>query len=98
MSEVWRTQSRAGSLAIAIVLLDAVAYVFILKSYWFAGPAKTFDIVAGLIVSFFFCMTAIPALILLLLRVQLRAAMLFALGFPLACALTSIIRAAFTRA
>jgi hypothetical protein len=90
VSEALHAQRRARFFAFVVVLLDATAYFFLVRACWFAvhEPAtRNFDIVAGLVVSFFFCMSAIPALILLLLRAQSRTALLFALGFPVACVL-----------
>ena len=57
MSETLDAQRRVRFFAFAVVLLDATAYFFLVRSYWFAGhelATRNFDIVAGLVVSFFF--------------------------------------------
>ncbi len=90
MSETPRAQRRVRVIPFAVVLFDIVIYLGLIKAFWSSAeePAtRTLDIVAGRVVSFFFCMSAIPALILLLLRVRSRIALLFALGFPVACVL-----------
>ncbi len=97
MSETPRAQHPVRVVPFIVVLLDTAIYLGLVKAFWFSAeePAtRTLDIVAGLVVSFFFCMSAVPALILLLLRVKPRAALVFALAFPAACAIAFAIGAA----
>lgn len=90
MSDAPQARRLVYLLILIVALLETAVYAFFLKACWFSQhqPAtRTFDITAGLIVSFVFCVTTIPASILALMRAAPRAALLFVLSFPAALAL-----------
>jgi hypothetical protein len=73
------------NVALAVVLLDTLAWAAAAFAYFFSGsdPAtKGLDTGAGIVVTALFLITAVPSLILSLLRIAPKAALALALGFP----------------
>jgi len=84
---------RLRNVALIFGLLDTGLWAFLAKIYFLSqsdAATHRFDVVAGVAVTFLFCITAVPALILLLLRGPPKAALIFALAFSVAFALAFI--------